>query len=131
MAARIPETGGYVGARVGKRNVVTIDREEFPAAFAADDGSVLINFGVLTGREATQAELDRLAHALRQGGAGAEMTITAARRQDYGQGAGTVLHKVQVSLPHSAAPPTAWVIEVCSEWAISCAEDRSIVPFPT
>jgi hypothetical protein len=50
----------------------------------AEDGSVVVNFGILCAREATQAELDRLALVLRQAGAGAEMTITAARRQDYG-----------------------------------------------
>ena len=108
-----------------------IGPDEFPVAFAADDGSVLVNFGVLTGREATQAELDRLAHALRQRGAGAEMTITAARRQDYGPGAETVLHQVQVSLPHSAAHATSWVLAVCDEWAMRCAEDRSIEPLPS
>jgi hypothetical protein len=58
------------------------NRKELPIAFA-EDGSVVVNFGILSGREATQAELDRLAHVLRQAGAGAEMTITAERRQDY------------------------------------------------
>ena len=46
-------------------------------AFMAMD--VIVNFGILSGREATQAELDRLALALRHGGAGAQMTITAER----------------------------------------------------
>ena len=57
------------------------NRTELPVAFAADE-SVVINFGILSGREATQAELDRLAQVLRLAGAGADMTITAERRQD-------------------------------------------------
>ena len=44
------------------------NRTELPVAFAADE-SVVINFGILSGREATQAELDRLAHVLRHAGA--------------------------------------------------------------
>lgn len=109
---------------------MTTDRDGFPVAFATDDGSVVVNFGLLTGREATQAELDRLALALRQGGAGTEMTITAARRQDYGRRAETVLHQVQVSLPQSATSPASWVEAVCGEWVMSCAEDRSVDPLP-
>lgn len=109
---------------------MTIDPGEFPVAFAADDGSVVVNFGVLTGREATQAELDRLARALRHGGAGDEMTITAARRQDYGRRVETVSHQVRVSLGGSATPSTSWVQAACGEWAMSCAEDRSIDPLP-
>ena len=114
----------------GKASWVAIDRTDFPVAFAADDGTVVVNFGLLTGREATQAELDRLAFALRRGGAGAEMTITAARRQDYGPHAATVSHQVQVSLSSASRPPTSWVEAVCAEWAMSCAEDRSVEPLP-
>lgn len=97
---------------------------EFPVAFA-EDGRVVVNFGILSGREATQAELDRLALALRQAGAGAEMTITAERRQDYGRGFEGVVHQVHVSL---AGSPPAWVEAICAAWAVSCAEDRSVEP---
>ena len=107
-----------------------IDHDGFPVASAADDGNVVVNFGLLTGREATQAELDRLALALRRGGAGAEMTITAARRQDYGPRAETVSHQVQVSLAGSPSPPTSWVEAICRGWAIACAEERSVEPLP-
>jgi hypothetical protein len=104
---------------------VATDRDEFPIAFADDAGSIVVNFGVLTGREATQAEVDRLALALRQGGAGADMTITAARRQDYGRHFESVAHQVHVTVPGS---PASWVEAICSAWATSCAEDRSIEP---
>ena len=103
---------------------MAINRNELPIAFA-DDGSVVVNFGILSGREATQAELDRLALALRQAGAGAEMTITAERRQDYGQDFEGVIHQVRVTLGGS---PTEWVEAICRAWALSCAEDRSVEP---
>ena len=100
------------------------NRSEVPIAFA-EDGSVVVNFGIVSGREATQAELDRLALVLRQAGAGAEMTITAARRQDYGQGFEGVVHQVHVTL---AGSPTPRVQAICHEWALSCAEDRTVEP---
>ena len=100
------------------------NRSELPIAFA-DDASVVVNFGIVSGREATQAELDRLALVLRQAGAGTEMTITAARRQDYGRGFEGVVHQVRVTL---AGSPTPRVQAICREWALSCAEDRSVEP---
>ena len=103
---------------------MAIKRSEFPIAFA-QDGCVLVNFGVLSGREATQAELDRLALALRQAGAGADMTITAERRQEYGRGFEGVIHQVRLTLGDS---PTEWVEAICRAWALSCAEDRRVEP---
>jgi hypothetical protein len=96
---------------------------EMPIAFA-QDGSVIVNFGILSGREATQAELDRLADVLRRAGAGTEMTITAERRQDYAPGFEGVVHQVHVTLADS--PTTRLVETICRQWALSCAEDRSV-----
>src|SRR4026207_588515 len=103
---------------------MAINRNEFPVAFA-EDGSVIVNFGIVAGREATQAELDRLALAFRQAGAGAEMTITAERRQAYGQDFEGVVHQVRVTVPGS---PSEWVEAICAAWAASCAGDRSVEP---
>ena len=105
--------------------MVALDRGENPVVFAHQSGHVVVQFGMLTGREATQAELDRLALAFRQAGAGAEMTLTAARRQDYLRRFESVLHEVYVTVPGS---PTPWVEAICSAWAVSCAEDRSVEP---
>jgi hypothetical protein len=95
-----------------------------PIAFAEDE-SVVVNFGILSGREATQAELDRLAHVLRRAGAAAEVTITAERRQDYTPGFESVVHQVRVT---PADSPTALVETICRQWALSCAEDRRVEP---
>lgn len=98
---------------------------EFPVAFAGEDGSVVVNFGLLTGREATQAELDRLARSLRRAGAGPEMTLTAARRQDYVPGVEAVAYQVHVVT--SGTSPDV-VEALCEQWVQRCAEDRSIEP---
>ena len=72
-------------------------RLDLPATFVEEDGTIVVNFGILTGREATQAELDRLARLLvSEGEADPDMTILAARRQDYGKGIETVTHQVLI-----------------------------------
>ena len=101
------------------------EKSAFPIAFTGEDGNVVVNFGVLTGREATQAELDRLAHSLRRAGAAPEMTITAARRQDYGNAVEAVVHQVHVS---SSGILVAEIERLCAAWAVECAEDRTVEP---
>jgi hypothetical protein len=99
---------------------------ELPIAFVDDDRNVIVNFGILTGREATQAEIDRLAQMLHdETGAGPNITITALRRQDYGQGIETVAHVVRVSADESQAQA---VEATCREWARGCADDRRVEP---
>ena len=72
-------------------------QESLPVTFVDDDGSIVINFGILCGREATQAEIDRLAQALNdEAGAGPDITIISSRRQDYGHGIETITHQVCV-----------------------------------
>jgi hypothetical protein len=56
---------------------------ELPASFIESDGSVVVNFGILTGREATIAEVDRLARSVSLAGAN-EISIVAQRRHEYG-----------------------------------------------
>ena len=98
---------------------------ELPVAFA-EGGEVIVNFGILTGREATQAEIDRLAQSLySEAGAGPDLTITAVRRQDYGHDIETVAHQVIVD---TTGGPAAGVQEICRVWALGCADDRRIEP---
>jgi hypothetical protein len=95
-----------------------------PVTFVADDGSIVINFGILCGREATQAEIDRLAQTLNdEAGAGPDITIVSMRRQDYGQGIETITHQVSVEATgvQSALPEA-----VCRSWVADCAGDRPV-----
>ncbi len=97
---------------------------ELPIAFVQED-EVVVNFGALTGREATQAELDRLARFLNEAGAGPEITITASRRQEYAEGIETVAHLVHVS---SSGNELHQVEQISRDWALDCANDRSVEP---
>jgi hypothetical protein len=88
------------------------------------DGSVVVNFGILTGREATIAEVDRLARAVAQAG-GDEIRIVAQRIQEYGGGFETVVHQV-VARADGIDP--AELERFCTLWVQDCAADRHIAP---
>lgn len=101
-------------------------RIELPVTFVSDDGTIVVNFGILTGREATQAEIDRLARTLRdEAGAGPDITIVASRRQDYGAGIQTVTHQVVVEVVSSQSVE---VEVLCRAWVLNCADDRRVEP---
>lgn len=109
-----------------QRPRLPVELLEVPLTFFEDDGTIVVNFGILTGREATQAEIDRLAQALStEAGAGPDITIIASRRQDYGVGIETVTHQVLVSV--SDGKPVE-VEALCRAWVLRCAEDRRVDP---
>ena len=100
---------------------------EAPIAFIADELDlgleVVVNFGVLTGREATQAEVDRLAKAIRP--EVEHLAIIAARRHEYADTSDTVVHQVLVQ----AAGPDGGAERIralCEDWAAECAADRRL-----
>jgi hypothetical protein len=98
-----------------------------PIAFVADELDlgieVVVNFGVVTGREATQAEVDRLARAIQP--EVDRLAILAARRHEYGDTSDTVVHQVVVEAigPDGAAER---IRALCEEWAADCAADRHL-----
>ena len=71
---------------------------ETPIAFVAeelDSGvEVVVNFGVVTGREATLAEVDRLARTIQADLD--RLAIVAARRHEYADGSQILVHQVVV-----------------------------------
>ncbi len=96
---------------------------DMPIAFISSE-EVVVNFGILTGREATIAEIDRLARALAPV-AGPELEIASYRRHAYGPGVETVVHQVAVA-PFQAGAEE--VLEHCEAWALDCAADRRLEP---
>src|SRR5262245_7343420 len=98
-----------------------------PVAFVTGrDGSrveILVNFGVLTGREATQAEVDRLARTLEP--AADELAIVAGRRHEYAAGTSTVVNLVVVEAAIGEEDHRR-LLAACAEWAADCAADRHL-----
>ena len=97
---------------------------ELTACFVDDGGSVVVNFGILTGREATLAEIDRLARSISNAG-GEPIRIVAERIQDYDAGVETVLHQV---IARAEAIDLAELERLCNEWVQDCAADRHVAP---
>jgi hypothetical protein len=99
---------------------------DLPASFTDDDGAVVVNFGVLTGREATIAEIDRLARAVSQAG-GSEIAIVAERRHEYGGGIETIVHQV-VARVDGVDVDVDELERICTRWVEDCAADRHVSP---
>jgi hypothetical protein len=100
---------------------------ETPVAFVTDELDlgieVVVNFGVVTGREATQAEVDRLAQALQS--EVERLAIVAVRRHEYADGTETVVRQVVVQATgDDGAAERARAI--CETWAADCAADRRL-----
>lgn len=86
---------------------------------------IVVNFGLVSGREATLAEVDRLARRLL--GYADAVTITACRRHEVTHENETIVHQVHVEV--DAAPRFADLLrDRCETWALDCAADRSVEP---
>jgi hypothetical protein len=99
-----------------------------PVSFLQEDSSgecaIVVNFGVLSGREATMAEVDRLARRLLR--AVERVTVTACRRHELAGGRESVVHQVIVERLEPAT--AAGLLELCDTWALDCAAERRLEP---
>lgn len=107
-----------------------MDDLSLPLAFVAEEHDppaleVRINFGLVAGRAATPAEIDRLA-ALLLDEVG-DVSIIAEERHEIGNGVEASVHMVRVELPtHLDADHTARIVERCNHWTRLCASERHL-----
>ena len=94
---------------------------------SADDGAIeiVVNFGPLAGREATLAEVDRLARRLLA--TVDDVRVHAVRTHDVSDASETIVHQVVVEAPASASRAES-LRDVCEAWAVDCAAERSVEP---
>ncbi len=92
----------------------------------SSDGNseVVVNFGLLSGREATIAEVDRLARRLCQ--VTGDVRVHAVRTHDVGPGSESVVHQVVAEVPDGLDSEALRAIS--EEWARECAADRTLEP---
>jgi len=88
---------------------------------------IVVNFGPLSGREATLAEVDRLARRLLE--VTGQVRVHAVRTHDMGPESESIVHQVVVEADASADRADA-VRDICEDWALDCAEERSLSPLP-
>ena len=86
---------------------------------------IVVNFGPLTGREATQAEVDRLARRLL--GIAEDVRVHAVRTHDVSETSESIVHRVVVE-PAARTADAEALRSVCETWAVECAEERSLDP---
>jgi len=87
-----------------------------------DRTEVVVNFGVHAGREATQAEVERLGMWLHEDIP--SFTIVAERRYGFGPDAAAALSQVRVELP-SGDPRR--IVPAVEAWATDCIAERGLL----
>ena len=102
-----------------------------PALVFARDGEegpeLVVNFGVFSGREATEAEVYRLAQALLDEVDSTE--IVCEQRFEFDEGSEAAVYVVRVELPSETEPRLGHFSSLVEGWATDCiAERRHIVP---
>jgi hypothetical protein len=103
--------------------------DDFPIAFVQEMQDppgleVRVNFGVLAGRGASPAEIDRLGELL-VGDVGA-ISIVSEERHQIAPGVEASVHQVRIELPETADGLEERVLDVAERWARDCADDRSV-----
>ena len=97
-----------------------MDIEDALIAFAAGDSEIRVNFGMFAGREATQAEIDDLAHDLLS--EVEAVTIVAEQRTIADRDMEASVHQIRVELGENDAP--ARPLEIAERWAETCIAER-------
>ena len=90
-------------------------------AFVDDDGDIRVNFGVFAGREATQAEVDDLAHLLLE-----ELdavTIISEQRTIVDREMEASVHQVRVELGEGDGDAGRLLL-IAERWAEACVAER-------
>ena len=100
--------------------------ETFVFANERDDGGtdVLVNFGVHAGREATQAEVERLGHELL---AHIDLVdVVCEQRYRFDRERALSLYQVRVETPADADARDA-VLQAVDAWARDCVAERRLI----
>jgi citrate lyase gamma subunit len=85
---------------------------------------VRVNFGMLTSREATRAEIDDLAHALRE--LAPSFQIVSEHRHEFGNDVEASLHQVVIEMDAVDDSVAMEVIGAADRWARACFEARHL-----
>ena len=102
---------------------------DLPTAFLRSDDTgateIVVNFGPISGREATLAEVDRLARRLV--GNVAYVRVHAVRTHEMSAQSESIVHQVVVQVP-DGSDDVEQLRETCEAWAAECADERSVEP---
>lgn len=88
-----------------------------------DGSELVVNFGVHSGREATQAEIDRLARTLLDDLE--SFTVISENRYSFDRDAEASVHQLRIELPPGRAGEA--VAGTVEKWARDCIAERSLL----
>ena len=93
-----------------------------PTLVFAADGEVRVNFGVFAGRDATPAEIDRLAQLLLD--EVGEVSIVSEERHEIDKNGEAVIHQVRIQVETQDPEIEERIIERADHWARLCVAER-------
>jgi len=93
--------------------------------FSSGDREIRVNFGVITGRDVTAAEVEELAHELST--RVDTFSIVAEQRYEFsGDGEATV-HQVRIEVENPIdVELRGRLLEIAERWADACAAERTL-----
>ena len=100
--------------------------------FASGDREIRINFGVISGREATAAEIEELARELH--GRLSVFSIVSEQRYEFAGDVEASVHQVKVQVEDALDEELRGrLLEIAERWAAACAAERHaevVTPYP-
>ena len=93
--------------------------------FSSGEREIRVNFGVMTGREATAAEIDELARELHTR-VGA-FSIVSEHRYEFAGDVEAAVHQVKIEIESPIEEEfRGRLIEIAERWADACAAERNL-----
>lgn len=93
--------------------------------FTSGDREIRVNFGVLTGREATAAEVDELARELHARLSG--FSIVSEQRYEFAGDVEATVHQVKIEVESEIDEELRGrLLEIAERWADACAAERNL-----
>ena len=99
--------------------------DEPTMVFSSGDREIRVNFGVITGREVTAAEVDELAREL--GARVDAFSIVAEQRYEFAGDVEATVHQVKIEVEKPIEVEfRGRLIEIVERWADACAAERTL-----
>lgn len=86
---------------------------------------LIVNFGVYSGREATPAEVERLARELLEAVPAVE--VIGEKRYEFSRDAEATVYRVRIVAP-GAGPRASELRDTVTAWAKDCIDERHVAP---
>ena len=101
-------------------------------AFAGSDREIRVNFGLVSGREVTSAEVEELARELH--GRLESFSVVSEQRFEFGGDVEASVHLVRIEVEEPLDDELRGrVLEIAERWASTCAAERHadvVTPYP-